>query len=142
MGYTLVDLLLVAAAYRLTRLITKDDFPPVLWVRDRIAGGWRNLTATEQRMLFGGVLPADKHMELRKTWSVNKEGTQRYVYRWHRVPDWLADLVSCPWCASAYVSGTLVLLFDLYVPGGLPVPYLHGVAVWAGASLLASREWA
>ena len=33
----LLPVLLVLVVYRLTRLITTDDFPPVLWVRDRLA---------------------------------------------------------------------------------------------------------
>lgn len=136
----LVLLLMVLAVYRLTRLITKDDFPPVLWARDRLAGGWRNLTSTEQRMLFGGVLPGTKAVELREVWSVNTAGEQRYVYRWHRVPDWFADLVSCPWCVSGWISGGVTLGMDLVI--GLPLPWLVGPAVWGCASLLASREWA
>lgn len=130
--------LMVLTAYRATRLVTRDDFPPLLWLRDRLAGGWRDLTAPERRTLFG--LEQDKRAELRRTWSVNTEGTQRYVYRWHRVPDWLAELYGCPWCVSAYVSGALTLAVDLSV--GLPVPWLVGPAVWAGAALLASRGWA
>lgn len=127
-------------SYRLTRLIVKDDFPPVLWLRDRFAGGWRDLTSTEQRMLFGGVLPGGKAVEMRKIWSVNTEGDQRYVYRLNHVPDWFAKLITCAWCASAYVAGAVTAVTDLTV--GLPAPWLAGVAVWGAAALLASREWA
>lgn len=140
MAWWLIELLMVLTVYRLTRLVTRDDFPPVLWLRDRLAGGWRDLTTTEQRMLFGGVLPGDKRMELRRTWSVNPEGEQRYVYRWRYVPDWFAELVSCPWCVSGWISGAVTLGMDLAV--GVPLPWLVGPAVWACAALLASREWA
>lgn len=140
MGYVPLYLIMTLAAYRLTRLVVRDTFPPVLWLRDRLAGGWRNLTPTEQRMLFGGVLPGDKAVELRRAWSVDEERNQRYVYRWHRSPDWFAELITCPWCASAYVSGAVTAAVDVTV--GVPVPYLVGVAVWAGASLLASQDWA
>lgn len=138
MNIALMLVLMVLTAYRVTRLITKDDFPPLLWLRDRLAGGWRPLTTPERRMLV--VLDGDKRAELRRTWSVNVDGTQRYVYRWQYVPDWLAELYGCPWCVSAYVSGGLTLAVDLTV--GLPVPWLVGPAVWAGAALIASKEWA
>lgn len=134
----LAVLLLVLAAYRLTRLITKDDFPPVLWMRDRLSGGWRPPTDAEWAQVRALPLLQSRPWPVQDIDGV----THRYVHRWSWVPGWLADLVSCPWCASAYVSGALVLLYDLSVPGGLPVPYLYGITVWAGASLLASREWA
>jgi hypothetical protein len=126
---------LVLAAYRLTRLVIKDTFPPVLWLRDKVVGGWRPLTEPEQYLALGDD-PADVPFETTEVDGVR----HRWVARHRWSPHWLAELMSCPWCASAYVSGALVAATDLTV--GLPVPWLVGPAVWAGAALLASREWA
>lgn len=127
----LLLVLLVLAAYRLTRLVIKDTFPPALWVRDRLAGGWRPLTEAD-------------HLEpvQTRTWKTTEHDGRmmRWVTRAAWSPGWLAELLTCPWCASAYVSGAVVALTDLTY--GVPAPWLTGVAVWAGASLLASREWA
>lgn len=127
-------LMLSLSSYRLTRLIVKDTFPPVLWFRDHLAGGWRDLTTEEQRFLSG-----EKRSELYKLWNVNPKGTQRYLYRSRFSRYWLAELITCPWCASGWISGALTALTDLTV--GLPVPWLFGPAVWGAAALLASQEW-
>lgn len=128
-------LLMSACAYRLTRLIVKDTFPPVLWFRDRFAGGWRKPTDAEWRLIRNpdsGPVPFQ---------VADHDGvTNRWVVRWKRSPDWLAELITCPWCASAYVSGCVVGLTDL--TAGVRWPWLMAGAVWAAASLLASRSWA
>lgn len=144
MNAWLLLVLLVATAYRLTRLVVKDTFPPVLWVRDRLAGGPRKPTRAEQ---YHDNYPNDLEPGVSKTvpglrgvWYLY-DG-QTYVHRapasW--APHWLGELITCPWCASAYVSGAVVAVTDLTY--GLPAPWLYGFAVWAGAALLASREWA
>jgi hypothetical protein len=122
-------LLLSACTYRATRLITKDTFPPVLWVRDRLAGGWRKLTEAEAEYLW-------EDPDVREIDGVRK----RYLIRAKWSPFWLAELITCPWCASAYVSGAMVGITDCVT--GVQWPWLMGGAVWAGASLLASRDWA
>ena len=135
-------LLMGLAAYRLTRLIVKDTFPPVLWLRDRLVGGWRPLTEPEQARSSVNL------QSVADTYDDPKFGqlrminftTSRYVRREKWSPYWLAELLSCPWCASAYVSGALTAVVD--VTYGLPVPWLVGLAVWAFAALLASQEWA
>lgn len=48
-----------------------------------------------------------------------------------RGPEWLADLVTCPWCASAYVGAAVVWATDLAT--SVPLPGL----VWAGALVVA-----
>lgn len=132
-----VFLTMSLAAYRLTRLLVRDTLPPVLWARDRLVGGWRSLTDRERHDL--AVLRGrPEHVELRNMWEVDSGGEQRYVYRWNHVPFWLAELLSCPWCASAYVSGAVVAAVD--VTHGLVLPVLQGLAVWAVAAVLASRE--
>lgn len=136
----LLLLVMSLATYRLTRLVVSDTFPPVLWLRDRLAGGWRDLTTEEQRLLFGGVLPGDKAAELRKAWSVNTEGEQRYLHRWRWVPQWIADLISCPWCASGWVA--LGVTAGVWAVAGLAMPLLVWPAVWAAGALIAAQEWA
>jgi len=137
MHMTLTLVVLVLASYRLTRLVVRDTFPPVLWLRDRLAGGWRPLTDLEQHTLHT-LRGSPKHAELKTVWAV--DGEQRYVYRWKYSPFWLAELITCPWCASAYVSGAVVA--GTWWTVGLPVPVLLWPAVWGGAALIASQEWA
>lgn len=140
-----VLLVLTLTAYRATRLITRDTFPPVLWMRDTLAGGPRKPTRAE---IYHNSYPRDiehgvSHIApgLKGVWYRGPDD-EIYVHRskaaWS--PHWLGELITCPWCASAYVSGALVLVTDLAY--GLPVPWLVGPAVWAGAALLASKEWA
>lgn len=128
--------LLSLASYRLTRLVIKDTFPPVLAVRDRLAGGWRNLTGAEQEEYAA----SPEKGRLIKEWELDPTDIdRRYVRRAKWSPPWLAELVSCPWCASAYVSGAVTAVADITT--GLPAPWLMGFAVWAGAAAMASREW-
>lgn len=124
----------VIAVYRLTRFGVKDDFPPVLWLRDRLAGGWRPMTDREMHEMVPNPFPATETM-------VSADGTHmRYVRRAAWSPYWLAELISCPWCLSGWLSGAVVALLDLNQ--SVPDPVLFGFAVWGGAALLASRKWA
>jgi len=135
----LVFLALPAAAYRLTRLIVKDTFPPVLWVRDRLAGGWRNLTMAENEEFAA----SRERGNLIKSWEINPHDlTQRYIRRATWSPAWLAELLSCPWCASAYVSAAVTVygaLLDWYA---WPTALVVWFYVWAVAAITASKEWA
>jgi hypothetical protein len=119
------------ATYRLTRLVVKDTLPPVLWLRDRLAGGWRPITATERDHLH-----EDK---LGKVTDI-KGVINRYITRVKWSPDWLAELITCPWCASGWVAGLVTATADITI--GIPAPVLSGLAVWAVGALLASRDWA
>jgi hypothetical protein len=128
------------AAYRLTRLVTKDTFPPVLWVRDRLAGGWRPLTEPETDAV-AEHLPDHGQKRIKDFGYVvvsDEGGTERYLLRKSWSPYWLAELITCPWCASAYISGALTAAADLTT--GVPVPVWYGLSVWAVAAVLASRE--
>lgn len=126
--------LLILVAYRATRLVVRDTFPPVLWLRDRLAGGWRKPTEGEWRKIRNPETPAPFQVR-----DVDNTA-HRWVERASWSPDWLAELITCPWCASAYVSGALVLITDCVI--GIQWPWLMGGAVWAGASLIASRPTA
>lgn len=142
--------LMALTSYRLTRLITKDTFPPILWMRDRLVGGWRPLTEPEQAKLT--IESPDQWMSVVReprvpnpavaNWHVQEidDVQQRWVSRWKHSPFWLAELLSCPWCASAYVAGGVTAVTDIMI--GVPAPVLIGFAVWALSALLASKDWA
>lgn len=122
--------LLPLASYRITRLITKDSFPPVQWIRDRVAGGWRPLAGNEQ--------PTD--FEARNLMYQDGENLV-YIVRRSWSPYWLAELMSCPWCASGWVA--LAATVPLPAAGLIGWWYLLVIwpAVWAIAAVLASRKW-
>jgi len=126
------------ATYRCTRLVVKDDFPPVLWARDRLVGGWRPLTTAEQetvRAQPGGnqPFPMQEIDGIPHRWNTRRSWS----------PAWLADLISCPWCASGWVSLIITLYTWAITDGfGWTALLLWWLAVWASASLIASKSWA
>lgn len=124
--------LMSLAVYRLTRLVVRDTFPPVLWVRDRVAGGWRPLTESERS--GPGKLVPEPH------WTKIDGVLNRYVRRASWSPHWLAELLTCPWCASGWITGIVVLATDMTT--GVPAPVLTGLSAWALGALLAARDWA
>jgi hypothetical protein len=133
---------MILANYRAARLATKDDFPPILWLRDRLAGGWRPLTMREQETPH--VRPTDdeplvRDRELGSVTLIDGQ-VNRYVRRSKRSPYWLAELVSCPWCVSGWLAAALTAAVAFTV--GIPAPLLVWGAVWGASALLASREWA
>lgn len=137
----------VIAVYRLTRLGVKDDFPPVLWLRDKLAGGWRPLTPKEvqQKADWDAVHANDPHAPQPEYLTYGAQMDiggvpNRYVRRAAWSPYWLAELISCPWCLSGWLSGAVTALLD--INQSIPDPVLFGFAVWGGAALLASRKWA
>jgi hypothetical protein len=125
------------AVYRLTKLVVEDTFPPVLWVRDRLAGGWRPMTDPE-RDAWAAALRAKTKPPF-QTIGEDDE-VVRYVRRARWSPYWLAELVSCPWCASGWVA--LGVTAGTWAVVGLPVPLLVWPAVWAVGALIAAQEWA
>ena len=137
MSVWLLLLVMALATYRLTRLVVADTFPPVLWLRDRLVGGWRPLTepeaeALDERLRTGAPLLWD--------WQEIEGERHRYLRRSRRSPYWLAELLSCPWCASGWVA--LAVTAGTWAVVGLPVPLLVWPAVWAAGALLAAQEWA
>lgn len=129
------------ATYRLTRFVVEDTFPPVLWLRDRLAGGWRPLTDAEHEVVRGQAGTPEETKAILKGGMADVDGVaSRYVKRWGWSPWWLADLLSCPWCASGWVAAAVTAGTWWWV--GLPVPVLVWLAVWAVGALIASQEWA
>jgi len=158
MDIVVIILLLPVASYRITRLITKDTFPPILWLRDRIAGGWRPLTPKEwdqflaakrEPLLSGTVMKLADDIPgwMKSVKSIDFEGARgtqeaRYVTRASWSPYWLAELLSCPWCASAYASAGLTAYgacLDWYT---WPMALLVWLYAWGIAAMVASKEWA
>ena len=141
----LLLLVMSLATYRLTKLVVEDTFPPVLWLRDRLVGGWRALTAKEQEKHFtdvAGVVEgplALPHPELGALMRTDGE-VSRYVRRVKWSPFWLAELLSCPWCASGWVA--LGVTAGVWAVAGLAMPVLVWLATWAVGALLAAQEWA
>lgn len=132
-------LLIVMAltAYRLTRLAIKDTLPPVLWARDRLVGGWRPMTAGE-RAIRAKAPAWPKGVRPYQVQVIN-DVDNRWITRWSWVPEWLAELLSCPWCVSGWIAGIVTAAADIVI--GIADPVFTGFAVWALAALLASREW-
>lgn len=115
------------ATFILTKLVVDLDFPPVLWVRDRVVGGWRPLTMKEDRTKEFGV-------------SVIDGVDHRHVVRTPWIPLFFAELMSCPWCVSGWLSAGIVT--GTWAVTGLPVPLLLWPASWALGALLAQHDYA
>lgn len=137
----LLLLVMSLATYRLTRLVVEDDFPPMLWVQDRLVGGWRPMTEAENAVALGRAgTPTDTARILDGRVAEIDGVTNRYVQRWRWVPQWIADLLSCPWCASGWIA--LAVTAGTWAVVGLPVPLLVWLATWAVGALIAAQEWA
>jgi hypothetical protein len=137
----LLLLVMSLATYRLTRLVVADTFPPVRWLRDRLAGGWRDMTDPEIQA-FPTELPAHGRKMIPDFGQVDVDDgrAQVYVQRARWSPFWLAELLSCPWCASGWIA--LAVTGGVWATVGLPVPLLVWPAVWAAGALIAAQEWA
>lgn len=127
----------------LTKLVVDLSFPPVLWLRDRVVGGWRQLTLAETedlRLSRSGTAGALGFPVKPFATSEQDGETLRYVDRTPWVPLFFAELMSCPWCVSAYVSAAVVA--GTWLAIGLPVPVLMWPAAWALGALLAQHDYA
>jgi hypothetical protein len=110
-------LLVVAglATFRLTRLIVTDDFP---------------LVAVPRRWVTGEPY----WVEAEQKWHYPSENGS-----WPR--HWLGELVSCPWCASGWVSLGLVVAVAWWTPRDAPLVdwLLLWWASWALGSTAAAK---
>ncbi len=147
MSVWLLLVLTSLATYRLTRLVVEDAFPPVLFMRDRLVGGWRPLTAKEQEKHVtdvAGVVEgplALPHPALGALMRTDGE-VSRYVRRVKWSPQWLADLLSCPYCASGWIAAGVTGGVWAWLGLSVPLVLLLWVAAWALGGLLAAQEWA
>jgi hypothetical protein len=139
----LLLLVMSLATYRLTKLVVEDTFPPVLWARDRLVGGWRPLTMKEREQRVDDARAwEDEQKPWPTRWAVQEiDGVEnRWIQRSKRSPLWLAELLSCPWCASGWIAAGVTA--GTWAVVGLPVPLLVWPAVWGAGALLAAQEWA
>lgn len=90
----LLPLLLVLATYRTTRLLVRDEFPPIRAIREWVIG------------TFAG---ADIHGNLVDN-------------RWGPIGRSLAYLWTCPWCMSVWAGAGVVALADWCL--SVPWPWL------------------
>lgn len=132
------------ATFILTHLVVTLDFPPVLWLRRKVVGGWRPPTMKEtyhpsypRGELDVGMTMAPPGLPL---CSLDDDGEIRmWDTRSDRVPFFFAELMSCPWCAGGWIAAAVTAGASLTV--GVPAPVLMWLASWALGSLLASRDW-
>jgi hypothetical protein len=120
------------STFILTKLIVDFDFPPVLWLRDRVVGGWRPLTLAER---------ADHRSDPSSAPAIQQIDGEphRYLARKGWVPLFFAELMGCPWCVSGWISAATVA--GTWAAAGLPVPVLYWLSAWALGALLAQRDW-
>jgi hypothetical protein len=142
----LLLVLMSLAVYRLTRLVVEDVFPPVLWVRDRLVGGWREPTSKEQHHdafprgeVEEGVL---RHVDGLGMFTLADGELQIYRRRSPWSPQWLADLLSCPFCASGWIAVGVTGGVWAWLSPSVPLVLLLWLAAWALGGLLAAQEWA
>ena len=125
------------ATFILTKLIVDLDFPPVLWLRDRVVGGFRPLTLAEQAKLNN---PRAQHKVTE--WDIHLINGEDHLWktRSKKIPMFFAELMSCPWCTSGWVA--LGVVAGTWATVGLPAPVLMWLATWALGALMAQHEWA
>lgn len=126
------------ATFILTKLVVDLDFPPVLWLRDRVIGGWRPLTLSETDRLQRSI--ATPGSDLGWTWQEIDGERHLWVARTPWVPLFFAELMGCPWCVSAWMAAGVTT--GVWAVAGLQVPVLYGLSTWALGALLAQHDYA
>lgn len=145
--------MMALSGYRLTVLVVRDTFPPLLWLRDRIVGGWRPLTDKEWSELRAAKsVPGPgrakdipdwmSHVQSIDFGEVRGEHEARWLERNRRVPFWLSELMSCPWCASGWISLGLACVGAVQGFYGWNVVWMVWGAVWAVSALMAFKDGA
>lgn len=109
---TLVVLLYVLATHRGTRLVIHDQVPLFAWPRDKMLD------------YFGAYDPSGALVGGR---------------RWGKLGWSIAYILTCPWCASIWVGGGL-MLGCLLTGVDIPVPFLTWLAASTVTGFLAERE--
>lgn len=150
MGAPVMDLLVLLlltslAVYRLTRLLVDDTFPPVLWARDRIVGGWRSPTLKETWHESYPMGQVEEHSftnvaGLGMFTMVDGE-IQIYARRAAWIPSFFAGLLSCPYCASGWLALAVTAGVWWWLPLAGPLLVLLWLASWALGGMLAAQEW-
>lgn len=118
-------LLTALVVHRLTRLLVRDQFPPIAWPRERLVLYWRPDMADESA----------------RTWYVRRHAEPPQPH-WGGLGRSLAYLLTCDWCVSIYVAAGVVLV-EWYWAGWFTHPLeavLIGLAASTVTGLIAQRE--
>lgn len=150
MGAPVIELffllgLMSLATYRLTRLLVDDTFPPVLWARDRIVGGWRAPTLKEtwhERYPMGELAEGSfTNVSGLGMFTLVDGEIQIYARRAAWIPSFFAGLLSCPYCASGWVALAVTVGVWWWLGLALPLLVLLWLGAWALGGMLAAQEW-
>jgi len=125
----------ILAVYRIARLITVDDFPPIRVFRDNVVGGWREATEDEQER-YADARPEDRV----KNYIMRDGVLEYYALRASWSNAFLAKLFSCPFCISFWIACGVVL-GSWFGPVDVVVPVLVGLSAWAVGGWLAGQDW-
>lgn len=107
------------STYRLTRLVVEDDFPLVRIPREWVVGEKTPLVWDEQGMKWTGG---------------------EYVKHKGRWYFWFGELITCPWCASGWISlGWIVLVAQSDKSGTFSEWLLLWISTWALGSITAAK---
>lgn len=139
----LILIMLSLATFILTKLVVDLDFPPIVWLRGQVIGGWQPLSSTQKMDPKNKpASPVGIHTEdgLNPGIQVFDGEPYWYIVRRHWIPYFFAGLVECPWCVSGWLSAGLVT--GTWAVTGLPVPLLYWPSVWALGALLAQHDYA
>lgn len=128
----------ILAVYRLARLMTVDEFPPIVGFRDKVVGGWRPLTEKEANLLDATVKVGVGRVPWK--WQEFDGERHRYVERSKWSNAFWAKLFSCPFCLSFWLS-IAVVCGSWYGPDPVVVPVLTGFAAWSVGGWLAAQDW-
>lgn len=139
----LLLLLLVFAAYWLTRFTTVGKFPAMAIPREAFVQRW-GVYADEARVVEE-VRPRSR---LVRGWlyvfggqyrpMVSYTDPDKAVYRTSLVMKSLAYLWECDWCTGAWIAAAVVALQDLY--GSMPMPGWAWLAIAGLVGLLRTLE--
>jgi hypothetical protein len=128
------------AVFRLTRLVTRDDFPPIKRARE----AWWRRWPDDGQVLDDDLVRRD---EMRTgPPNVGEQGVARLDGRDYNVvstgQQWIAEeghplgiLIGCPWCTSVYVGAGVVLARR--IAPGLWDPFAKLLAFSAVAGIIA-----
>lgn len=103
--------ILACVTARITRLVIKDTFPTLVWIREKLIGKLEERPDGTYLQVKKGIFPSDGAM---------------------------AKLLDCPWCASFWVSFPVVIVSDQFIT--LEAPVLIFIAQWFIASYLLAIE--
>lgn len=128
-AFWIILALYVLATHRVTRLVTRDQFPLIAWPRERLVLYWDPSLAERTTLEW---------------WSRRTGGAQPRPH-WGGLGRSLAYLVTCDWCVSIYVAAGLVLGGWFVTDGGWfydswPLAALVGLASSSATGLIAQRE--